>query len=66
MTDESRNPTGACLSLTTLLGVALVTLKLCRAIDWPWVLVLAPFWVPIALFIAVFLILILANKWARL
>lgn len=32
--------------LTTML-VVFVILKLCGLIDWPWVWVLAPFWIPV-------------------
>ena len=34
---------------TTLLGIAFIVLKLCGQIDWAWVWVLAPIWVPYAL-----------------
>lgn len=36
------------VSLSTLLLVAFIVLKLCRVIDWSWWWVLAPAWVPIA------------------
>lgn len=32
-----------------LLGIAFVVLKLVGVIAWPWIWVLAPFWVPLAL-----------------
>lgn len=32
-----------------LLTVAFIVLKLCKVVDWPWLWVLAPTWVPIAL-----------------
>lgn len=40
----------------SLLGVAFVVLKLTDNIDWSWLWVLAPFWIPwaIVLFILVF------------
>jgi hypothetical protein len=40
-------PSGA-----TLLGVLFVGLKLTGHITWPWVWVLAPFWVPLAIALA--------------
>lgn len=33
-----------------LLGVAFVVLRLTHVIDWQWRWVLAPFWVPVAIF----------------
>ena len=41
-------------SASALLGIAFVILKLCNVIDWPWVWVTAPFWIPLALCIAFF------------
>ena len=32
-----------------MLGVAFVVLKLTGHINWPWVWVLAPFWIPLAI-----------------
>lgn len=34
------------ISVISLLGVAFVVLKLTGYIDWPWIWVLAPFWIP--------------------
>jgi hypothetical protein len=50
-------PSGA-----TLLGVLFVGLKLTGHIAWPWVWVLAPFWVPLA--IALVLLSIAGLLWA--
>lgn len=36
------------------LGVAFVVLRLLEKIDWPWVWVLAPFWAPFVLVVAIF------------
>ena len=32
-------------SLSTILGIVFIILKLCGVIDWAWVWVLAPFWI---------------------
>ena len=47
------------ISGSTLLGIAFVVLKLVGVIDWAWVWVLAPFWIPIALVIAIWVIFLL-------
>lgn len=36
-------------SIAGLLGVAFIILKLTGVIAWPWIWVLAPFWIPLAL-----------------
>ena len=45
-----------------LLGVAFVVLRLCKVIAWPWVWVLAPFWIPIALGLIIIIILTLLTR----
>ena len=34
------------ISIVELLGVTFVILKLRNTIDWPWLWVLSPFWIP--------------------
>ena len=43
---------------TTLLTIAFIVLKLCHVIEWSWVWILSPLWIPLA--IALILILIIA------
>ena len=38
-----------------LLGVAFIVLKLCGVISWSWWWVTAPFWIPAAIGLAVFI-----------
>ena len=45
-----------------LLGVVFVTLKLCGVIAWSWWWVMAPFWGGIAIFVAVFVIILVVLK----
>ena len=42
-----------------LLAVLFITLKLLGKIDWPWIWVLAPVWLPISIVIAVMLLTLL-------
>jgi hypothetical protein len=44
-------------SIVGLLGVLFIGLKLTGHIGWPWVWVLAPFWIPAAIAISVLLAL---------
>ena len=44
---------------STLLAVAFIVLKLCHVIEWSWLWVLAPLWIPLAITIVVLLIVCL-------
>jgi len=67
---DYKSTASAGISLETLLGVVFIVLKLTGNIDWSWIWVLSPFWMPIAVFltvitftgIVVLIGLILANK----
>lgn len=43
--------------LCTLLGITFLVLKLCNVIVWPWIWVLAPFWIPLAIIVAILIII---------
>lgn len=45
------------ISTAGILGVAFVILKLLGKIDWPWIWVTAPFWIP-AVLVALLLIIL--------
>lgn len=45
------------MSYVPFLGIAFIMLKLMGYIDWAWCVVLAPFWVPLAVVIVCLLIL---------
>lgn len=50
MTTSQQSTTGSGgVSIGGLLGVLFVGLKLGGVITWPWLWVLAPFWVPLAI-----------------
>ena len=48
------------ISLPSLLGIVFVVLKLCGVIAWPWLWVLAPFWIPLVFVIFVLLFIAFA------
>lgn len=56
--NNSSSSASSGISIAGLLGVAFVILKLCNVIDWPWLWVLAPFWIPTTIAIIIFLIVI--------
>jgi Flp pilus assembly protein TadB len=42
-----------------LLALAFIILKLCGVISWPWVWVLAPIWIPLALVLGILIVFII-------
>lgn len=46
--ESSSGASGAGVGFFGLLGIAFIVLKLLGKITWPWVLVLAPLWIPTA------------------
>ena len=50
------------IGFTTLLVIAFIVLKLCKVIDWSWWWVLSPIWIPIALVLVVYALIILFFK----
>ena len=54
------------INFAEVLGVVFIALRLCGVIDWPWVWVLAPIWVPIGLWLlAVLIAFIVAARKRR-
>lgn len=53
MADSKTTTTSGGIGVSGLLGVAFVILKLCHVINWPWFWVLAPFWLPVAIFLGI-------------
>lgn len=45
--------------IAAALGVMFVGLKLTHYIDWSWWWILAPFWAPLGLFGAIFVVMVL-------
>lgn len=54
MAAGSQSQVSGGISVTGLLGVVFITLKLVGVIDWSWAWVLAPFWLPLAVVLALF------------
>lgn len=47
------------IGVSGLMGVMFIGLKIAGIIHWPWVWVLSPFWIPLAL-VVIFLLILLA------
>ena len=54
--NNNKQATRTGISFTGALTLIFITLKLTHVIDWSWVWVLAPMWMPIALLIIAFII----------
>lgn len=58
MSNSSSNSTSTGISTSGLLGVLFVGLKLTGHINWPWLWVLSPFWIPVVILIGILLVLL--------
>lgn len=63
MSSESNSASGSSIFLS-LLTVLFIGLKLTGHIDWSWWWVLSPFWIPVALALAVVVIIALIKTFA--
>lgn len=57
--EEEKTVVSSGCSLATVLGIVFLVLKLVGVIDWAWVWVLAPFWIPVALYFVFVIIWVL-------
>lgn len=55
---ESSSSSGG-VGLGALLGVLFIGLKLGKVIDWSWLWVLSPFWIPVSIVVAFFVIAVI-------
>lgn len=68
MNDNSKSSGSSGGIIWTLLAVAFIVLKVTHLIDWPWVWVLAPIWIPAVIALAaivVVLIVVLTKETIR-
>lgn len=55
--EEPRNTNQAGMGFLGWLGIVFITLKLTGYIHWPWVWVLAPIWMPLALLVFIAIVI---------
>ena len=53
---NEKNTASGGIGFGGLLTIVFIILKLCHVIYWPWVWVLAPLWIPLALVAIVFIV----------
>jgi fatty acid desaturase len=49
MSSKNQEPTSSGIGVFGLMGVMFIGLKLTGYVTWPWLWVLAPFWIPAAI-----------------
>ena len=59
MNDNNKSSGSTGGILWTLLAVAFIVLKVTHLIDWPWVWVLAPIWIPVGIVLATIVIVLI-------
>ena len=59
MSNESKS---GGVGIFTVVGVVFIILKLCGLINWSWVWVLSPFWLPVALILVIGIIAVIVRK----
>ena len=56
MSSNSSSSSSSSIGVSSLLGVLFVGLKLTGFIQWPWIWVLAPFWIPLVIGLTILII----------
>lgn len=56
MSNSSSGSSSSGVSTAGLLGVLFIGLKLTGYIDWPWLWVLSPFWIPLVILLGILLV----------
>lgn len=62
MSKDSNGTVGGGLSLSSVLLVVFIVLKLCKVITWSWVWVLSPLWISLILWGVILLIIKKLDK----
>ncbi len=53
------------VGFASLLGLLFIGLKLGGAIDWPWLWVLSPLWLPLALVAVILAVVVAGAAWRK-
>lgn len=60
MTNNNKSSTTGGIGFCGALTIAFVVLKLCKVIDWSWIWVLSPIWIPAGIALIITIIFTLA------
>ena len=58
---DGSNGTSGGIGFFGLLAVVFITLRLLGQISWPWVWVLSPIWIPVAVAVVILLAVVVAG-----
>ena len=61
MSNNKKSKCGHSMSISTILGIIFIVLKLVGLIKWSWVWVLAPFWIGAIISILLYIITIITS-----
>ena len=61
MNNERKNTTAGGIGFCGLLAVAFIVLKLTGVINWSWLWVLAPIWIPTAIIVIVLVVILVRE-----
>lgn len=62
MSNNSSKTASGGIGFCGLLTIVFIVLKLCKIINWSWLWVLAPLWIPTAIALIVLLVLFIIVK----
>ena len=62
---DEKNNVNVNVNLSGLLLLAFIILKLCGVIQWSWLWVLAPLWIPLGLWLVIMIVLVIKKNKAR-
>ena len=62
MTEQNEKKTGGSISISTVLFIVFLVLKLTGVISWSWWWVTAPLWIPTILVVILITIICIARK----
>ena len=61
MKKESIHVSGGGIGFGGLLTIVFIVLKLCNVINWSWMWVFAPLWIPVLLLVVIFALVIIVS-----
>lgn len=64
MSEKSTSSSGG-IGFCGLLTIVFITLKLIGKIDWSWLWVLSPLWVPLSIGIVILIVVAIIAVWAK-
>lgn len=65
LNNKTDNTTRQGINALELLLIAFIVLKLCKVITWSWWWVLSPIWIPLGLYLAVVLLVMIIELASR-